>query len=96
MEHLVDPLAVLKKTRKFLRSDGTVIASLPNVQYLGLIHHLIEGNWTYQDEGILDRTHLRFFTYREMEKLFNDAGYEIIKVPFGSVEERCKFIMNSL
>ena len=80
LEHLVDPLAVLKKTRKFLRSDGTVIASLPNVQYLGLIHHLIEGNWTYQDEGILDRTHLRFFTYREMEKLFNDAGYEIMKV----------------
>ena len=80
LEHLIDPLSVLKKTRKFLKSDGTVIASLPNVQYLGLIHHLIEGNWTYQDEGILDRTHLRFFTFNEMEKLFNDAGYEIIKV----------------
>jgi len=80
LEHLVDPLAVLKKTRKLLKCDGTVVASLPNVQYLGLIHHLIEGNWTYQDEGILDRTHLRFFTYREIEKLFDDAGYEICQV----------------
>ena len=69
LEHLVEPLAVLKKTRKLLKPGGTVVASLPNVQYLGLIHHLIEGNWTYQDEGILDRTNLRFFTYLEIRKL---------------------------
>ena len=56
------------------------MASLPNVQYLGLIQHLVDGNWTYQDEGILDHTHLRFFTYLEIEKLFHDAGYEIIEV----------------
>jgi len=80
LEHLVDPLAVLKRTRKLLKSGGTIVASLPNVQYFGLIHHLVEGNWTYQDEGILDRTHLRFFTYREIVKLFNAAGYEILQV----------------
>jgi len=38
---------------------------------------LVEGNWTYQDEGILDRTHLRFFTYHEIIKLFDEAGYII-------------------
>ena len=80
LEHLKDPLTVLKKTRKLLKPTGTLIASIPNVQYLGVVSQLIEGNWTYQDEGILDRTHLRFFTYHEIEKLFTDAGYEIIQV----------------
>jgi tetratricopeptide (TPR) repeat protein len=80
LEHLKDPLTVLKKTSKLLKPTGTLIASIPNVQYLGVVSQLIEGNWTYQDEGILDRTHLRFFTYHEIEKLFTDAGYEIIQV----------------
>ena len=80
LEHLVDPLEVLKKTRKFLKTDGSVIASIPNVQYLGLVSQLVEGNWTYQDEGILDRTHLRFFTYHEIIKLFDEAGYIISSV----------------
>ncbi len=80
LEHLVDPLAVLKKIRKFLKPSGTVVASIPNVQYLGLIHHLTEGNWTYEKEGILDETHLRFFTFKEMEKLFSKAGFAIDQV----------------
>jgi len=80
LEHLIDPLAVLKKTRKLLRANGTVIASIPNVQYLGLVNQLVEGNWTYQDEGILDRTHLRFFTYHEIVKLFDEAGYRISSI----------------
>jgi tetratricopeptide (TPR) repeat protein len=41
---------------------------------------LVEGNWTYQDEGILDRTHLRFFTYHEIVKLFGEAGYRISSI----------------
>ena len=80
LEHLIDPLEVLKKTRKFLKTDGSVIASIPNVQYLGLVSQLVEGNWTYQDEGILDRTHLRFYTYHEIIKLFDEAGYIISSV----------------
>mgnify|MGYP006414278653 FL=1 len=80
LEHLIDPLTVLKKIRKFLKVNGTIIASIPNVQYLGVVNQLVEGNWTYQDEGILDRTHLRFFTYREIIKLFDEAGYKISTV----------------
>ncbi len=77
LEHLVDPLAVLMKVKKLLKPGGTVVASLPNVQYYGLIHHLVEGNWTYQKEGILDETHLRFFTFKEMQALFTKAGFSI-------------------
>jgi len=82
LEHLVDPLSVLKKMRKYLKPQGTVVASLPNVQFMGLIQQLVEGNWTYQKEGILDETHLRFFTFKEMEKMFARAGFEI-----GDVDE---------
>ncbi len=80
LEHLVNPLSALKKSLKYLKPNGSVIASIPNVQYFGLINHLIEGNWTYQDEGILDRTHLRFFTLKEIKKLFKDAGLGIVAV----------------
>jgi glycosyltransferase involved in cell wall biosynthesis/tetratricopeptide (TPR) repeat protein/precorrin-6B methylase 2 len=80
LEHLIDPLAVLKKCRKYLKPEGTVVASLPNVQFFGVVHQLAEGNWTYQKEGILDETHLRFFTFKEMEKFFAEAGFEINQV----------------
>ena len=77
LEHLVDPLSVLMKVRPLLKNQGTVVTSIPNVQFHGVIHQLIEGNWTYEKEGILDETHLRFFTYKEIEKMFVKAGYGI-------------------
>ncbi len=80
LEHLVEPLEVLKNLKKLLAPGGKIVASIPNVQFFGVIHHLSEGNWTYQNEGILDRTHLRFFTFKEIEKLFKSAGLEIDEV----------------
>jgi tetratricopeptide (TPR) repeat protein/glycosyltransferase involved in cell wall biosynthesis len=80
LEHLVNPLDVLKKMTKFLKKDGTIIMSIPNVQFYGVVHQLIEGNWTYQKEGILDETHLRFFTFKEIEKLVKEAGLSIQQV----------------
>jgi len=77
LEHLVDPLSTLVKVRRLLKKGGTIVASIPNVQFHGVVHQLIEGNWTYQKEGILDETHLRFFTHKEIVKLFSQAGYSI-------------------
>ncbi|MBC8283981.1 MAG: hypothetical protein H8E32_09225 [Nitrospinae bacterium] len=65
---------------KLLKKDGTVIMSIPNVQFYGVVHQLIEGNWTYQKEGILDETHLRFFTFKEIEKLVKEAGLSIQRI----------------
>jgi spore maturation protein CgeB/Tfp pilus assembly protein PilF/cyclopropane fatty-acyl-phospholipid synthase-like methyltransferase len=80
LEHLVNPLDVLKKMSKLLNNNGTVIISIPNVQFYGVVHQLVEGSWTYQKEGILDETHLRFFTFKEIEKLVKEAGLSIQKI----------------
>lgn len=77
LEHLKDPLLTLKKLRQNLSDSGVVVASIPNVGYLGILNMLAQGHWSYQDHGILDRTHLRFFTRKEILTLFKDAGFEI-------------------
>ncbi len=77
LEHLIDPLSMLKKLRNNLSGSGVVVASIPNVRYYGILSMLAQGRWKYEDFGILDRTHVRFFTKIEIDTLFRDAGYEI-------------------
>ncbi len=77
LEHLKDPLSTLKKLRKSLSDSGVVVASIPNIRFYNIINMLVEGYRMYEDSGILDRTHLRFFTKKEMEVLFADAGFEL-------------------
>ena len=78
LEHLIDPWETLKRYVKHLSAEGVIVASIPNAQNLGLIYRLLfQGHWTYSDSGILDKTHLRFFTRKEIEKLFNQAGLKI-------------------
>jgi GT2 family glycosyltransferase/tetratricopeptide (TPR) repeat protein/2-polyprenyl-3-methyl-5-hydroxy-6-metoxy-1,4-benzoquinol methylase len=77
LEHLRDPERLLRKARSWLASDGRLIASIPNVKHHSVVRSLLEGNWTYMSEGLLDRTHLRFFTRREIEKLLHRAGFAI-------------------
>ena len=54
-----------------------LVASIPNVRHNRVVRSLLEGNWTYEPAGLLDHTHLRFFTRREVEKLFYRAGFAI-------------------
>ncbi len=77
LEHLRDPLAALRRLKRYLADHGTIVASIPNVRYFKVLVMLAEGRWEYRDRGILDRTHLRFFTRKEMELLFAGAGLEI-------------------
>jgi 2-polyprenyl-3-methyl-5-hydroxy-6-metoxy-1,4-benzoquinol methylase len=81
LEHLHDPWARLKEFKTFLAPAGVVIASIPNVRnFKVLLPLLVKGEWRYQDSGILDRTHLRFFTRRTVLELFAGAGYEIQQI----------------
>ncbi len=77
LEHLRGPEEVLKTVRPWLTPDGRVIASIPNARHHSVLTGLFEGNWTYEAAGLLDHDHLRFFTRREIEKLFYRAGFRI-------------------
>ena len=64
LEHLHDPYQFLIQLKTKIRSDGLIVASIPNVRYYRhFIEYVFKGNWNYQDAGTLDKTHLRFFTY---------------------------------
>jgi len=78
LEHLIDPFSALNACKELLNERGTVVASIPNVRYFDNIWNLlILKKWEYTDFGILDKTHLRFFTYRSIELTFNKSGYSI-------------------
>ena len=75
LEHLNDPWSQLKRLSKFLKPGGKIIVSLPNIRYYGVSFPLIfKDDWEYRDSGILDSTHLRFFTKKTGRKLLIDAG----------------------
>jgi SAM-dependent methyltransferase len=77
LEHLNDPLPVLVALDRALAADGRVIVSVPNVAHLWVRFSLALGRWDYADRGILDRTHLRFFTKRSFAALLRDAGLSV-------------------
>ncbi len=77
LEHLRNPLTVLRKCRRWLATDGSLVISVPNSRHHSVISGLIDGNWTYERAGLLDDDHVRCFTRRELEKLLYRAGFEI-------------------
>jgi O-antigen biosynthesis protein len=77
LEHLKDPLRTLDRLKPFLRSEGYVVASIPNVAHGSVRLALIQGKFRYSPLGLLDNTHLRFFTRASVEQLFEDAGFLI-------------------
>ena len=76
LEHLKNPLAVLRQLAGNLKEDGTVIISLPNVANIYVRLSLLLGRFDYQDRGILDRTHLHFFTRKSFRQFLHAAGFE--------------------
>src|SRR5262245_3365506 len=80
LEHLPDPAAVLRRYRAALKRDGTMIISVPNVANIFIRLSLLFGRFDYADRGILDRTHLRFFTLRSLKQLLQECGLDIRRI----------------
>lgn len=80
LEHLYDPWSVVQKLHHWLAPGGHIVASIPNVQNARLLHNLVAGRWTYTDQGLLDATHIRFFTLHDIGQMFVRNGYEVEKV----------------
>jgi SAM-dependent methyltransferase len=77
LEHLVNPSRVLERLRVFLKPGALVLAGSPNVCHYSVLLMLLKGRWDYQEKGILDVTHLRWFTPRSYRDLFESAGYVV-------------------
>ena len=78
LEHLINPWDFLKNIKSKLTDDGFIITSVPNIRHYSILKNLfLFGNWEYDDSGILDTTHLRFFTKKSLNKLFKEQGLKI-------------------
>ena len=78
LEHLKDPYSVVRRIHGWLKDDGKFICSVPNVRHWQVLANLfLRGAWEYQDAGVMDRTHLRFFTRKTSFKMVEDAGFQV-------------------
>jgi len=79
LEHLIDPWKVMDTAWGLLHSGGTVIVSTPNIRNYGVLKRLIlNGEWEYESEGIMDRTHLRFFTAKSIRALLELRNFVVM------------------
>ena len=78
LEHLVSPWAVIQKFSSVLADNGVIIASIPNVSHPNVLWNLKQGLFRYEPAGILDITHLRFFTKTSIFQMFYGAGLKIV------------------
>lgn len=82
LEHIRDPSAVLEKFKKFLKKDGFIVVSIPNIAYWSMRLRLLLGDFEYTNNGILDSTHVKLFNYKTAKRLIKDSGYHIINTDF--------------
>lgn len=83
LEHLVNPWAVLSVLFEHLTENGRIILSIPNIGHWATITHFLRRSWPLNDRGIYDSTHLRWFMYKDIEKLVpNNANYRIAQRNF--------------
>jgi 2-polyprenyl-3-methyl-5-hydroxy-6-metoxy-1,4-benzoquinol methylase len=85
LEHLIDPSDVLEKIKFKLKKDGVVVASMPNMRFIFSMKKVIwdlviKKDWIYEDSGIMDRTHLHFYTKKTIVEMFEKSDYEVIDI----------------
>jgi len=81
LEHLINPYEIVKKMKHFLKDDGVIIASLPNMRQIHMMIQIyLKGDFRYQEAGILDKTHLRFFCKKNMIELFESRGLQVERI----------------
>lgn len=89
LEHMADPGGVLRGLKKYLKPGAVLIVSLPNITHYSIRWNLLFGRFERTDAGILDRTHLQFFTRESARALLADNGYKVEMVrPSGGYLER--------
>jgi 2-polyprenyl-3-methyl-5-hydroxy-6-metoxy-1,4-benzoquinol methylase len=81
LEHLVEPEECLKRLKAKLKAGKIVIASIPNIRHISILLDLLfKKDWRYAESGIMDKTHLRFFTQKSIIRMFDNCGYKIERI----------------
>jgi 2-polyprenyl-3-methyl-5-hydroxy-6-metoxy-1,4-benzoquinol methylase len=80
LEHLIDPWGLMKALLPRLKPGGRVFASSPNISHHRVIRSLLAGRFDYRPEGVMDRTHLRWFTPASYRAMFEEAGFETLSI----------------
>lgn len=81
LEHLVDPYTLLGLVRPKLSADGVVVASIPNLRYFRVLAQILfKKDFKYEKKGVMDETHMRFFTLKSIERMFSEAGYKVEQI----------------
>jgi SAM-dependent methyltransferase len=81
VEHFLDPWGAIREAGSLLAPGGVVVAAIPNIRHAEAVYPLlVRGRWDYSDSGLLDQTHLRFFTRATAVELFESSGYEVVRV----------------
>lgn len=92
IEHIFNVEDFIVSLKRKLAIKGVIVGSIPNVRFWGnLLNLLIKKEWKYEEYGVLDRTHVRFFTARSFRRLLSDAGYEL-EVMVGIESARLKIL----
>ncbi|TMH28851.1 MAG: class I SAM-dependent methyltransferase [Betaproteobacteria bacterium] len=78
LEHLYDPWRTLVRLRRWLTAGARVLASVPNIRNLSNLDELAAGRWEYAPNGVLDVTHLRFFTRSTLKRMFEETGFSVV------------------
>lgn len=82
LEHLYDPTQVLMKCKEFLKPDGSILLSVPNIANNNIILNLLNDEFKYTSTGLLDDTHIRFFTYKTMYDIAENLGYSVCSIDY--------------
>jgi 2-polyprenyl-3-methyl-5-hydroxy-6-metoxy-1,4-benzoquinol methylase len=78
LEHLVDPYSVLENIKSKLSLTGVIISSIPNVRFYKTFRKVVFGkDWKYEEFGTMDKTHLRFFTGKSIQRMYEDLGFQV-------------------
>lgn len=86
LEHLVDPARVLKNISKFLKKNGCILFSVPNMAHISVILELLNGTYQYEDTGLLDRTHLHFYTKETVQEVIEKSGLYLDNLDYTSYD----------
>lgn len=93
LEHLIDPWGVMKALAPLVKPGGRVFASSPNISHHKVIRSLLAGRFDYETEGVMDRTHVRWFTPASYRAMFEEAGFETVSVgPVAPYPDKARLI----